>query len=117
MVWLRFYVTDGVPGLQICRNKDRQPQIWEDVPHVNGALIVNVGDMLERWTNCLFRSTLHRVLATGQKRYSIAFFIDPNSDCLVECLESCCSENNPPRFPAIRSGDYLDARIKASYGL
>ncbi|KAH7659373.1 Aminocyclopropanecarboxylate oxidase protein [Dioscorea alata] len=110
-------VTDGVPGLQICRDKDRQPHLWENVPHVNGALVVNVGDLLERWTNCLFRSTLHRVLPPGQERYSVAFFIDPNSDCLVECLETCCSEKNPPRFPAIRSGDHLQARIKASYDL
>ncbi|PKA64145.1 putative flavonol synthase 5 [Apostasia shenzhenica] len=47
--------TDGVPGLQICREKHRWPQLWEDVPHIDGAFIVNVGDMLERWTNCLFR--------------------------------------------------------------
>ncbi|XP_039142149.1 LOW QUALITY PROTEIN: 2-oxoglutarate-Fe(II) type oxidoreductase hxnY-like [Dioscorea cayenensis subsp. rotundata] len=66
-------LTDGVPGLQICRDKDRHPQLWEDVPHVHGALIVNVGDLLERWTNCLFRSTLHRVLPTEQERYSVAF--------------------------------------------
>ncbi|XP_039141312.1 2-oxoglutarate-Fe(II) type oxidoreductase hxnY-like [Dioscorea cayenensis subsp. rotundata] len=113
-------VTDGCPrssGMSICRDKDRRPQLWENVPHVNGALIVNVGDLLERWTNCLFRSTLHRVLPPRQERYSVAFFIDPNSDCLVECLETCCSEKNPPRFPAIRSGDHLQARIKAAYGL
>ncbi|KAH0457278.1 hypothetical protein IEQ34_015185 [Dendrobium chrysotoxum] len=119
----------------ICRDKDRRPQLWEDVPHIEGAFIVNIGDMLERWTNCLFRSTLHRVVAIGKERYSVnfqclmpqqflctakldillevasilalmplkasaatvAFFLDPNSDCLVECLESCCSETFPPR--------------------
>ncbi|RRT55380.1 hypothetical protein B296_00048495, partial [Ensete ventricosum] len=62
------------------------------------AFIVNVGDLLERWTNCLFRSTLHRVLAIGKDRYSVAFFLDPNPDCLVECLESCCSDSQPPRY-------------------
>ncbi|ONK73542.1 uncharacterized protein A4U43_C04F32710, partial [Asparagus officinalis] len=67
---LTLLATDGVPGLQICREKDREPQLWEDVHHVDGALIVNVGDMLERWTNCIFRSTLHRVLAVGKERYS-----------------------------------------------
>ncbi|KAJ6824713.1 2-oxoglutarate-Fe(II) type oxidoreductase [Iris pallida] len=119
--------TDGVPGLQICREKDTQPLLWEDVHHVDGAFIVNVGDMLERWTNCLFRSTLHRVLAVGQERYSVinnihfspsyfvAFFLDPNSDCLVECLESCCSEKSPARFPPIRSGDYLQERLRVTY--
>ncbi|KAF6146149.1 hypothetical protein GIB67_015587 [Kingdonia uniflora] len=114
--------TDGVRGLQacfaastICREKDKRPHIWEDVYHINGALIVNIGDMMERWTNCLFRSTLHRVMPTGQERYSLAFFMDPNHDCVVQCLESCCSEASPPKFPPVRSGDYLEERIKAAY--
>ncbi|XVF13430.1 hypothetical protein REPUB_Repub08aG0207000 [Reevesia pubescens] len=110
-------VTDGVPGLQVCREKSKQPQVWEDVPSMSGAFIVNIGDMMERWTNCLFRSTLHRVLPPDQERYSVAFFINPNKDCLVECLESCCSESCPPRFPPIRSLDYLEERLRLTYGL
>ncbi|CAL5359816.1 unnamed protein product [Camellia sinensis] len=89
--------TDGVGGLQVCRDKSKQPLVWEDVDHINGALIVNIGDMTERWTNCLFRSTLHRVMSTGRERYSMAFFLNPSADCVVECLESCCSELTPPR--------------------
>ncbi|KAK9071790.1 hypothetical protein SSX86_008219 [Deinandra increscens subsp. villosa] len=107
--------TDAVPGLQVCREKLRQPRIWEDVSHVKGAFIINLGDMMERWTNGLFRSTLHRVMPTGKERYSMAFFLDPNPDCLVECLKSCCSDLSPPRFPPIRSGDYLRSRINAAY--
>ncbi|XP_057417489.1 2-oxoglutarate-Fe(II) type oxidoreductase isoform X2 [Lotus japonicus] len=64
-------VTDGVPGLQICKDKFKQPQVWEDVAHVEGALIVNIGDLMERWTNCIYRSTLHRVMPTGKERYSV----------------------------------------------
>lgn len=107
--------TDGVPGLQVCREKDCQPRVWEEVLHIDGALIVNIGDMLERWTNCRFRSTLHRVISTGQERYSAAFFLDPNNDCVVECLKSCCSESSPPKFAPIRSGDYLEQRLRATY--
>ncbi|GAY43585.1 hypothetical protein CUMW_075620 [Citrus unshiu] len=83
--------TDGVPGLQARLEKFNQPRLWEDVPNIKGALIVNIGDMMERWTNCLFRSTLHRVMSSGQERYSLfqsvfsgipplqaAFFLDPN---------------------------------------
>nr|ACJ85166.1 unknown [Medicago truncatula] len=44
-------LTNGVPGLQICKEKLKQPQVWEDVSHVEGAIIVNIGDMMERWTN------------------------------------------------------------------
>lgn len=113
---LTLLATDGVQGLQICRNKDSWPQIWEDVPSLEGrAFVINIGDMLERWSNCLFRSTLHRVTINAQERYSVAFFLDPNVDCLVECLPSCCTETNPARFPPIRSGDYLQERIKMTY--
>nr|AFK48835.1 unknown [Medicago truncatula] len=108
-------LTNGVPGLQICKEKLKQPQEGEDVSHVEGAIIVNIGDMMERWTNCLYRSTLHRVMPTGKERYSVAFFMDPPSDCVVECFESCCSESSPPRFPPIRSGDYLNQRFKLTY--
>ncbi|KAJ4774065.1 2-oxoglutarate (2OG) and Fe(II)-dependent oxygenase superfamily protein [Rhynchospora pubera] len=114
-VMITLLVSDGVPGLQICREKDRSPQLWEDVHHVEGALIVNIGDMMERWTNCTFRSTLHRVVAVGQDRYSAAFFLDPNYECVVECLETCCSETAPPRFTPIKCGDYLKERIRLAY--
>lgn len=107
--------TDGVRGLQICRNKDAVPQFWEDVVPLKGAFIVNIGDMLERWSNGLFRSTLHRVVIAGEERYSVAFFLDPNFDCLVECLPACCSAENPPRFAPITSGHYLIERYKLSY--
>jgi len=62
-------LTDGVPGLQVCRDKSKQPHIWEDVPGIKGAFIVNIGDMMERWTNGLFRSTLHRVMPVGKERF------------------------------------------------
>ncbi|GMQ04803.1 hypothetical protein CsSME_00050105 [Camellia sinensis var. sinensis] len=113
---ITFLATDGVAGLQVCRDKSKQPLVWEDVHHINGALIVNIGDMTERWTNCLFRSTLHRVMSTGRERYSMAFFLNPSADCVVECLESCCSELTPPRFPPVRSGDYLGERFRLTYG-
>ncbi|KAG2718346.1 hypothetical protein I3760_03G216200 [Carya illinoinensis] len=89
--------TDDVVGLQICKDKDAKPQIWEYVPPLKGAFIVNLGDMLERWSNGIFKSTLHRVLVNGQERYSIAYFVEPSHDCLVECLPTCKSENNPPK--------------------
>ncbi|KAL9246859.1 hypothetical protein vseg_020346 [Gypsophila vaccaria] len=108
--------TDGVPGLQVCREKDRHPRVWEDVPHIEGAFIVNIGDLMERWTNGLFRSTLHRVNPKGKERYSAAFFCDPPTDVVVECLESCCSESNPPRFPPICAGDYYRERFRLTYG-
>ncbi|WVZ10936.1 hypothetical protein V8G54_015466 [Vigna mungo] len=101
---LTLLITDGVPGLQICRDKSKEPQVWEDVSYMEGAFVVNIGDLMER-------STLHRVKRTGKERYSIAFFLDPHPDCVVECIETCCSESSPPRFSPIRSGDYMDERL------
>ncbi|KAH9301297.1 hypothetical protein KI387_012880, partial [Taxus chinensis] len=98
---LTLLATNGVTGLQICRNKDVQPRIWEDIPPLEGAFVINIGDMLERWSNCIFRSTLHQVVSSGQERYSVALFFDPNVDCLVECLPSCCNEIYPARFPPV----------------
>jgi len=72
-------VSYTVRSVQICREKDRDPQLWEDVHHIDGALIVNIGDLLERWTNCVFRSTLHRVVAVGKERYSVSSFKFPTS--------------------------------------
>jgi len=101
---LTLLATDDVPGLQIF-NKDGK---WINVDPIPGAFIVNLGDMLERWTNNLFRSTRHRVVnQTGQERYSIPFFYEPNFDTLVECLPQCYDEQHLPLYPPIQSGDYL----------
>ncbi|KAK4601854.1 hypothetical protein RGQ29_011106 [Quercus rubra] len=107
--------TDGIPGLQICKDRDAKPQIWEDVPPLKGAFIVNLGDMLERWSNCVFKSTLHRVLVNGQERYSMAYFVEPSHDCLVECLPTCKSENNPPKFLPILCQTYLSQRYNDTH--
>ncbi|EOA26069.1 hypothetical protein CARUB_v10019486mg [Capsella rubella] len=89
--------TDNVMDLQICKDKDMEPRKWEYVPSIKDAYIVNIGDLLERWSNGIFKSTLHRVLGNGQDRYSIPFFVEPSHDCLVECLPTCQSENIPPK--------------------
>ncbi|GJV17144.1 2-oxoglutarate-Fe(II) type oxidoreductase-like protein isoform X1 [Tanacetum coccineum] len=107
--------TDYVSGLQICKDKDAKPQAWEDVEPLKGAIVVNLGDMLERWSNCIFRSTLHRVLGNGQERYSIPFFVEPSHDCVVECLPTCRSKQNPPKFPPIKCEEYLLQRYQDTH--
>ncbi|XP_028079397.1 2-oxoglutarate-Fe(II) type oxidoreductase hxnY-like isoform X4 [Camellia sinensis] len=107
--------TDDIYGLQICKDKDAKPQKWEFVAPLKGAFIVNIGDMLERWSNCIFRSTLHRVLGNGQERYSIAYFVQPSHDCLVECLPTCQSQENPPKFPPIKCETYMLQRYKDTH--
>lgn len=93
---------------------------WIAAPPVPDTLVVNVGDLMQRWTNDRLLSTPHRVAvpsgaAAGQSRYSIALFCDPNPEVEVVCLESCCSSDDPPRYSPIRAGDYLASRLAATY--
>ncbi|MEL6919466.1 MAG: 2-oxoglutarate and iron-dependent oxygenase domain-containing protein [Pseudomonadota bacterium] len=101
-------MTDGEPGLQIRpRGAD-----WVDAPHVEDAFVVNIGDCLMRWTNDVYVSTPHRVAAPIRKRRSIAFFLDPNPDALVQALPG----TGAPLYPPILASDYLQSRLDATYG-
>eukprot|EP00898_Chlorokybus_atmophyticus_P003033 jgi/Chlat1/3730/Chrsp259S03882 len=109
--------TDNKPGLQINLRDKQTGQLtgWIEVPPKPEAFIVNLGDMLERWSNDSFRSTLHRVINTqGCERFSIPFFFEPNFDCVVECLGECCKDR-PPRYPPTTSGQHLLDMYKATH--
>jgi isopenicillin N synthase-like dioxygenase len=99
---------DQVPGLQI-----RLDNQWHDVMPEPGCFLVNLGDLTAQWTNDRWRSTLHRVLPPepGQQRRSVAFFHDGNYDALVECLPTCTSPDNPPKYAPIRAGEHLMAKL------
>ncbi|KAF8108595.1 hypothetical protein N665_0107s0017 [Sinapis alba] len=115
---LSLLATDDVKDFRygkICKDKDLKPQKWEYVPSIKGAYIVNLGNLLERLSNGLFKSTLHRVLGNGQDRYSIPFFVKPSHDSIIECLPTCQSENNPPKYPAIKCSIYLSQHYKAAH--
>jgi isopenicillin N synthase-like dioxygenase len=106
-------LTDENPGLQI-QLKDSGD--WVDVPFRKNAFIVNLGDMLERWTNGMFRSTTHRVITDGKtERYSLPFFYEPNFDTVVTCLDVCCSKENPPKWGPITSGQHLLDKYHATH--
>jgi isopenicillin N synthase-like dioxygenase len=105
--------TDGVAGLEL-RGPDGVYRPAEVEP---GALLINVGDLLERWTNDRWRSTYHRVtLPPGgppyARRLSIAFFQSPNHDALVECIPTCVGDG--ARHRPIRSGDHVLEKINAT---
>ena len=109
---LTLLLTDENKGLQVFTKQNE----WVDVPPRKGAFIVNLGDMLERWSNGKFRSTKHRVLTTGDaERISVPFFYEPNFDTVVKCLETCCSETNPPKHPATTSGQHLLDKYKETH--
>lgn len=104
--------TDGVAGLQV----QRRGGGWIDVPPLPGAFVCNIGDCLMRWSNDVYASTPHRVLAPAQERCSIAFFLDPNPDALVSAIPSCVPEGESPKYAPITAGEYLRQRFEATYG-
>ena len=80
---------------------------WIDAPGIDGAYVVNGGDILHRWTNERFQSTPHRVRnLSGQLRYAVPFFFDPNHDTMIDCLPTCQSAERPVKYPPIKFGDY-----------
>ncbi len=111
MVTLLFQDMTG--GLEVL---DRDG-VWQPVTPRAGNVVVNSGDMMERWTNKRYRSSLHRVKARpgGNDRYSMAFFVDPDSDTLVECLPSCTDAGNPPQFGPTSAGEHILAKIQATH--
>jgi len=104
---------DRVGGLEV-RDRDG---VWQPVQPIPGAVVINVGDLTERWTNGRYRSSLHRVQPRGGvgDRYSIALFVDPDPDTRVECLPSCTGADNPPLFPPTSAGEHILQRIQATH--
>ncbi|CAI5724770.1 hypothetical protein KXD40_003436 [Peronospora effusa] len=103
--------TDTTGGLQILHEKN-----WVDVPPREDAFVMNIGDMAERFTNKKFKSTSHRVVnVSGEERYSVPFFFEPNFTCQVECFSSCVSEENPLRYPPTTSGLHVLDKYKQTY--
>ena len=83
-------------GLQVLDTNNNW--FWPELPE--GALIVNAGQFLGRWTNDRFRATPHRVVPPFKAdRYSLACFVNPNFEAVGECLPTCTSEVNPPKYP------------------
>lgn len=89
---------------------------WISAAPVPGTLIINIGDVMPRWTNDLYVSAPHRVLNRSPKdRYSAVLFFDPAYETMVECLPTCCSADNPPRYPPISSGEHLMTMYRKTY--
>lgn len=104
--------TDGVGGLEV-RNRNGE---WLAAPHVPGAFICNIGDCLMRWTNDIYVSTPHRVVApAGRERYSVAFFLDPNPDARIACLPGCATPKRPAKYTPIRGDEFLLSRLSPTY--
>jgi isopenicillin N synthase-like dioxygenase len=110
---LTVLLADGTPGLEVLTPDGE----WRAVRTVPGALVVNIADMLAQWTNDHWRSTLHRVQAVRPRaglpvrRRSLPFFHEGDYDMVVECLPTCCSEDDPPRYPPVVAGEHVAAKV------
>ncbi|MGI9334572.1 MAG: isopenicillin N synthase family dioxygenase [Gammaproteobacteria bacterium] len=105
-------------GLQL----QRRDGVWIDAPAMPETYVVNLGDLMMRWTNDRWKSTRHRVvlppqtLAATSERLSFGYFVGPDYDTLVECLPTCQSENNPPRYAPVSVHDYRTERFASGAG-
>jgi isopenicillin N synthase-like dioxygenase len=100
---------DKPGGLQVCNASGE----WVDVPVIPGCYIINIGDLMARWTNDAWVSTLHRVVnppagaGDGSRRQSLVFFHNPNYDATIACLPTCLDSGQEAKYGEITSGDYL----------
>jgi isopenicillin N synthase-like dioxygenase len=116
---------DSNGGLEV--EDPQAPDSFLPVPPVPGTVIVNCGDLMQRWSNGRWRSGVHRVVAppvdtaasadAGEEvlkaRYSIPFFAAPDAEALIEPLPGCWDETNPKKFEPITAWDYVMMRMAA----
>ncbi len=108
--------TDAKGGLEV-----RLPDgTWAGITPRPGELIVNLGDMMARWTNERWTSTLHRVVnpplgMAQSRRLSIGMFVHPNYDQRIECAPTCLAPGEVPRYPVITAGEHIKRKIERSH--
>ncbi len=110
--FLTILLQDKVQGLEI---KDSDGQ-WFKAPIIPGTFLINIGHMIQRWTNDYYRATVHRVVSPKDKaRLSIPFFFEPNYDAVIEPIGKFCTDSNPIKYSPLHFGDYLEKTFKTSY--
>jgi isopenicillin N synthase-like dioxygenase len=110
--FLTILAQDDIGGLQV----QTPAGAWVDAPRIDDAFVVNVGDMLHRWSNGRLKSTPHRVInRSGRSRYSCPFFFDPHVSTRIAPLAGCTSEENPTRYEPLIFGEFLRAELEAGY--
>jgi len=103
----------GIQALQVRNTRDE----WVDAPPIPGTLVINLGDQFARWTNDIFKSTVHRAAnRSGARRYSIPLFFGTDYGVPLEPIASCVSVERPPRYEVMTAGDYVKTRLQATYG-
>ena len=110
--FLTILLQDNLGGLEV-KNTDSK---WLSAPIIPGTFLINIGHMIQRWTNDYYKATVHRVIPPEHEtRCSLPFFFEPNFDTVVVPLDKFCSKNNPPRYEPFHFGDYVEHTFRTSY--
>ena len=95
------------PGLQVMASDDH----WIDVPVDPAAFVVNIGDMLEAWSNGIFRSTPHRVLNLSPERFSMPYFVATNHDTLIAPFPQLVPQGQIAKYEPFKAGAHLERML------
>lgn len=98
-------------GLQVMMPEGR----WIDVPADPGAFVVNIGDMLEAWSNGRLRSTPHRVLNLSAERYSLPFFVAPSFDTRVQPFPELVPPGTSPKYQPFEAGAHIARMLERDF--
>ena len=111
--FLTILAQDDVGGLEVRRSDGA----WQPVPFVADSFVVNIGDILARWTNDSFNSTPHRVInpSPERDRYSIGYFFDPSLDTEISTLAHFRAGAGDSKYAPVRYADYFSGRLDANY--
>jgi isopenicillin N synthase-like dioxygenase len=107
----------GRGGLQVY---DEASESWVAVPAEEGAFVINIGDLMARWTNDRWTSTLHRVVnpdagaAVSKRRQSMPFFHNANYSAVIEAIPTCVAPGERPKYPAVLAGPHLAEKARLS---
>lgn len=108
---LTLLLQDEVPGLEVYREG-----CWHLVEPRDDALVVNIGDIVQVWSNDRYRAALHRVRASSDRaRYSAPFFFNPAYDATYAPLPTVCGDGTPARYRPIRWGEFRALRAAGDY--
>jgi isopenicillin N synthase-like dioxygenase len=105
---------DNAGGLEV-RNAAGE---WIMAPPIEGTFVINLGDLMARWTNGLYNSNMHRVNnnVSGRERHSIPFFYSPHPDTVIEAMPTCVDANNPRQYETCTAAEHIGEMFRRSYG-
>ncbi|PNY05509.1 1-aminocyclopropane-1-carboxylate oxidase 11 [Trifolium pratense] len=96
---------DGIGGLYV---RDKDGNSWINVPPVNGALVINIGDVLQIMSNGRYKSIEHRVVANRNKtRISMPIFVNPTPDSVIGPLPEMLENGDEPQYKQVVFSDYF----------